>query len=69
MEVCVALLVNGYYSFRKGILKDYDKLYINIKEFKVIIENEEHTLPRKVIFENSEDCCDFIARANSGMFA
>ena len=69
MEVCVALLVNGYYSFRKGILKDYDKLYINIKEFNVIIENKEYILPRKVIFENSEDCCDFIEIANGGMFA
>lgn len=68
MEVCVALLVNGYYSFRKGILKDCDKLHINIQEFKVIIEDVEYILPRNVIFENSDDCCEFISKANGGMF-
>lgn len=69
MEVFVALLLNGYYTFRKGRLKDYDKLYLNIKEFKVIIDDVEYILPRKVIFETADDCCNYISMSNGGLFS
>lgn len=69
-RVYIAYLTDsGLYTMKEGYLVECDYLHINISKFLVNINDEILELPRNVLFENIEDCCQYIETSNGGLFS